>query len=216
MEPSDRRAILFVFSALPARHLAVGDKKDRRAAGGDFDGEFLALAEWAAYNKPSSGFYLLPTRGWELLIGAIIAIVLTFEKRLRNPIAKNEAGVCRALGLLLIGYAIFAFEQIHCRSQVFMHSSRLSGTGLIICFATPDTFVGKLLGSRILVGVGLISYSAYLWHYPMFAFARHLGLDDSHKGIFLALGAAALMLAFVSWKYVERPFRRKKRESLVS
>jgi SGNH domain (fused to AT3 domains) len=82
---------------------------------------------------------------------------------------------------------------------------------LIILFATQQTWVGKLLGNRLFVGVGLISYSAYLWHQPLFAFARHRSLDEPGKLLLTVLALAAFVLAYFSWKYVETPFRNKQR-----
>jgi hypothetical protein len=66
-----------------------------------------------------------------------------------------------------------------------------------------------LLGTRLLVGVGLISYSAYLWHYVLFSFARHRSLTEPSELIFLSLAILSFPLAYLSWRYVERPFRSK-------
>jgi hypothetical protein len=81
---------------------------------------------------------------------------------------------------------------------------------LIILFCGPKTWVGKLLGSAPFVGIGLISYSAYLWHQPVFAFTRLSMLRE--PSVVLALGLIALVLAlsFLSWRWVEEPFRRRR------
>lgn len=84
------------------------------------------------------------------------------------------------------------------------------GTLLVILFATPTTLVGRLLGTRACVGVGLVSYSAYLWHQPLFAFARHRSLTEPGTAILLGLSLAALALAYFSWRFVEQPFRRRR------
>ncbi len=84
------------------------------------------------------------------------------------------------------------------------------GTVAIIVAASPATLVGKVLGTAPFVGIGLISYSAYLWHQPLFAFARLLDPDHHpQQGIMLLLAGAALILAWLSWRFVERPFRRR-------
>lgn len=67
--------------------------------------------------------------------------------------------------------------------------------------------MGKLLGSRIFVGVGLISYSAYLWHYPLFAFARHRSIHPPDINTFATLSILAVVLAYLTWRFIERPFR---------
>jgi hypothetical protein len=76
-------------------------------------------------------------------------------------------------------------------------------------FATQQTTAGKFVGNKAFVGVGLISYSAYLWHQPLFAFARHRSLTEPSHSVFLVLSVLALVLAYFSWRYVELPFRRK-------
>jgi peptidoglycan/LPS O-acetylase OafA/YrhL len=81
---------------------------------------------------------------------------------------------------------------------------------LIILFATDGTSVAKFLSTRALVGVGLISYSAYLWHQPLFAFARLRTLGEVPVSVFLLLTLAALALAYLSWRYVEQPFRTRQ------
>jgi hypothetical protein len=82
------------------------------------------------------------------------------------------------------------------------------GAGLIILFASPRSLVGRLLGSRVLVGIGLISYSAYLWHQPLFAFARLGRAAPLDTSLVLILAASSFPLAYLSWRYVEQPFRR--------
>lgn len=83
------------------------------------------------------------------------------------------------------------------------------GAGLIILSAWPGTLVGKVLGSRVLVSVGLISYSAYLWHQPLLSFARHRSLTEPNGLLIACLVVLAFGLAYVTWRYVEQPFRQK-------
>lgn len=170
----------------------------------------LALAHWASAMKPVAGFYLLPTRGWELLIGAFIAFWQTSErgKRATVPALARELGGLAGIALLL--YGIFAFDSGTPFPSLYALVPTI-GTALIILFASPQTSVGKFLGTQPLVGIGLVSYSAYLWHQPLFAFARHRSLLEPGQGLLTALGALSLVLAFFSWKYVEAPFRNKQR-----
>ena len=80
---------------------------------------------------------------------------------------------------------------------------------LIILFATQQTTVGKFLGNKVFVGIGLISYSAYLWHQPLFSFARHRSMSEPSYLVFLVLSLGSLLLAYGSWKFVEIHFKRK-------
>ncbi|MDC3309729.1 acyltransferase, partial [bacterium] len=82
------------------------------------------------------------------------------------------------------------------------------GTSLIIAYCTKEDLVGKALSSKIFVAIGLISYSLYLWHFPIFSFYLHetpnLSNFDKSAGIVLAT-----VLSVVSYKFIEKPFRKK-------
>ncbi len=169
----------------------------------------LAFAEYKIAHKPAAAFYLLPSRGWELLLGALVAFYLQIS-RARSANAIKEAG--GILGIALIAYAVFVFDEHTPFPAVYALVPTL-GAALIILCATPQTLVGKLLGSKPLVGVGLISYSAYLWHQPLFAFARISSAEKPSSVLFLALVLASLLFAYFSWKYVETPFRSSARVS---
>ena len=167
----------------------------------------LALAQWGAYAHPAAAFFLLPTRGWELLIGAFAAFYLS--KANRKEFGKGLSEVSGWLGVALIMYSVFAYSKTTPFPGFYALVPTI-GTVLIILFATQKTTVGKFVGNKTFVGIGLISYSAYLWHQPLFAFARHKGFSDGSEYIFLALSTLALLFAFLSWKYVESPFRSRR------
>jgi peptidoglycan/LPS O-acetylase OafA/YrhL len=171
----------------------------------------LAAAVWASRNHPQGGFFLLPTRGWELLIGASLALYFlgasettVAARETASPV--NEAG--GTMGLALIAYAVIAFDRNVPYPSLYTLVPTL-GTALIILCANPRTYIGKLLNTPILVGVGLISYSAYLWHQPLFAYARLRHDGALSTPLALALAFAAIACAYVSWRYIERPFRNR-------
>jgi len=166
----------------------------------------LTGAQWLSATHLSFNFFMLPTRGWELLIGAFIAFHYA-----RHNIKKHNhhfEQICSLFGLLLITYSVFAFNDQIPFPSIYSLAPTL-GAALIIIFATHKTLVGKLLGSRLLVAIGLISYSAYLWHQPMFAFARERSYDEPSVYLVSVLAAFSFVFAYLSWKYVERPFRNK-------
>ena len=171
----------------------------------------LILAQWGAYNKPTAAFFLLPTRGWELAIGALIAFYFLNKKEQAQLITSHKASseALGALGLALIGYSIFVFDHSTPFPGVYALIPTL-GTALIIIFATADTVVGRLLSTKSMVGIGLISYSTYLWHQPLFAFARHRSMEDPSVTLLLVLSVMSIVLAYLSWRFVEMPFRDKK------
>ena len=174
----------------------------------------LAIAQWWTLTNPSAAFYLLPSRLWELLVGSLVAFYLV-----ARPLGQTTDGlkawqdqILSAVGLLLILYAIFAFSKNTPFPGLYAVIPTL-GTALIILHATPHTLCGRILCNPLFVGVGLISYSAYLWHQPLFAFARLRLIDEPSEPLRLFLGVAALGLAYLSWRFVERPFRDRKRIS---
>ncbi|MGE5866212.1 MAG: acyltransferase family protein [Rhizobacter sp.] len=169
----------------------------------------LGLAHWGAYNKPNSAFYLLPTRGWELLIGVFIAFHLARGQQPRPSARPSIAQWGSLAGLLLIAVSVTALDKTTPFPSLYALLPTM-GAGLIILYASPGTWVGRALGSKLLVGIGLVSYSAYLWHQPLLAFARHRSPTEPTLALMLGLIALSLVLAYLSWKYVEAPFRRKQ------
>ena len=163
------------------------------------------LAQIGSNAKPDAAFYLLPTRGWELLIGAIAALYISNRKALKfSPLFLEMLSYS---GLFMIFFSVFTFNNSTQYPSVYTLIPTL-GTMLIIVFATIDTFVGRFLSNRLLVAIGLISYSAYLWHQPVFVFARYLKINE---GLLVQLALVLLVfgISLLSWHYVEKPFRLK-------
>lgn len=167
----------------------------------------LAVAGW--HRQPEAAFYLLPTRAWELGLGAGLAAWLQF----RPPaLGRGTAEAGGLAGLAMIAAAIVAFDA----ATPFPTWPALLptvGAALVLLCAAPGTLAGRLLCLRPVVFIGLISYSAYLWHQPVFAFARlaHPAMIGPSPAAMAGLAALALVLATLSWRFVERPFRDRRR-----
>ncbi|MCG9729206.1 acyltransferase [Shewanella sp. Isolate13] len=167
----------------------------------------LSLAQWAAFNAPTANFYLLPTRGWELLIGVFAAFLLNQQQpKWMSPSLNNGLST---LGLLLIVFSIFIFDASVPFPSVYALVPTV-GTVLIIVFAQEGSWVQRCLSFKPLVGVGLISYSAYLWHQPVFAFVKYRSFTEPSVWLMLSLCAVVVGLSYLSWRYVEIPFRNKQ------
>ncbi len=168
----------------------------------------LALAQWSSAAQPSMAFYLLPWRAWELLGGVLLAAV-EFKKQGRPRSGNWNMGA--VLGLVLILGSIVGFGP-DTRHPSLLTVIPVFGTMLVIWFAGPRDLGGRLLSSRPLVWIGLISYSLYLWHFPIFAFGRLAHALPSHadKVLWLLL---SFSLAAISYRWVERPFRDRSRTS---
>lgn len=171
----------------------------------------FGVAEWGAHNDRRAAFFLLPTRGWEMSIGALLAYYFLYLKK----VDQQESGGYTAQVGGIIGFSlILAGIFLYSKSTPFPGRYALLptvGTSLVILYAHPWTLVGRLLSATPMVGIGLISYSAYLWHQPMFALARHRSLTALSAGELLALAGGSLVLGYLSWRFVEGPFRNKQR-----
>ena len=177
----------------------------------------LGVAVWgtqyAAHPKIISGaFFLLPTRGWELLIGVFAAFYLKYSTHLKSHTVNQ---VLSMLGFGMIAYSIIAFDKTTPFPSLYALIPTI-GTGLLILYAVPKTFVHRLLSLKYIVGIGLISYSAYLWHQPLLAFARHKIEGDVAELHLIILCITSLLMAWFSWRFVEKPFRNKNQTTRKS
>jgi len=169
----------------------------------------LIAAHWGAFNQPNATFYWLPTRIWELLVGVFAAFYLKYNSHFESLMINQ---VLSLLGLAMIIFSILVFDA-NTPFPSFYALIPTVGTGLLILSAVKNTFVHKVLSYSPLVGVGLISYSAYLWHQPILSFARHRSLGELSDILLIFLCFASLLVAYVSWKWVEKPFRDKNKVS---
>lgn len=167
----------------------------------------LGAAQWSAYNAPDAAFYLLPTRGWELLVGVFAAFYLKYNTYLKSH-SINQA--LSLLGFGMIVFSIIAFDKKTPFPSLYTLIPTI-GTGLLILCAVPKTVIHKLLSLKFIVGIGLISYSAYLWHQPLLAFAKHVFSEEVPELLMLCLCLMSLVAAWFSWRFIETPFRNRKR-----
>ena len=169
----------------------------------------LGFAHWGAFNKPVPTFYLLPTRGWELLIGVFAAFYLKHNSYLKSNLINQLLSL---LGFGMVIYSIVAFDETTPFPSLYALIPTV-GTGLLILSTVPNTVIHKLVSFSPIVGVGLISYSAYLWHQPILAFARLRLFGELSDLLLILLCLASLIMAYISWRWVEKPFRDKNRIS---
>ena len=164
----------------------------------------LLLADVISMQNQPFSFYWLPTRLWELLIGGLLAYA---DIKYGRNWHKGLHQTLPVIGLFMIACSIL-FLDAQTRHPGLLTTLPVIGTALIIFFANSGELVGRVLSTKAFVAVGLISYSLYLWHYPIFAFSR---IRESYADNFDKL--EWLVLAFVmstgSYYLIERPFRNK-------
>ena len=162
----------------------------------------LLLTEWGWRNHPTANFYLAPSRAWELLSGSIAAFIV----RNRGIQSNNSLSI---IGLAAIIFSIFFYDEAT-PFPSFYTLVPVLGAVLLILFSDKETLAAKILGYKLLVGIGLISYSAYLWHQPLFAFARIRSLGAESPYVMFLLSVASIILAAASYKFIEQPFRKSR------
>ncbi len=154
------------------------------------------------YTNQSLAFFNFLTRFWELLIGAYIA---NNQKRIGlYKISILKKNIISFFGIILIIYPILFFNKNITYGYIYTFLS-ITGVSLIISFHDKEILINKILANKILVFLGLISYSLYLWHYPIFAFGRiteFFGDGVSKKLFFLTF-----FLSLFTYYLIEKPFR---------
>ena len=167
----------------------------------------FGLAVWCVHRDPTAAFYFAPLRAWELLIGTILS--QGYLPRIERAISRHTASVA---GLLLIAVPALRYTDVTPFPGLAALPPCLGAALLIAAGETGPSIVGRVLSLRPVVFVGLISYSLYLWHWPILVFQKIGGLlgtapEESH-GMKLAVFAVSLLMGTLSWALVETPFRK--------
>lgn len=164
----------------------------------------FGVCVWGSYHAPAANFYLAPSRAWELLLGGMLALSGT-----RPPRWRLTDELLAASGAIALGIAVFGYGRttpypgwsavVPCAaSAILIHTGRRG-----------STWVGKLLSLRPVVFTGLISYSLYLWHFPVLVLFGYYNIRKVGAfGTVMLLGLVYIVAA-VSWKWIEAPIRTR-------
>ena len=205
MEFSGGGAILHIISSVDAFDLEIRQTLDSKNLAILFVIS-LGLAQWWSYSHPEASFYFLPTRVWELVIGVFASFY--FNTKETSKIGGSASNVLSLLGLIVIAGSILAYTEDTPHLTVYTRAPTL-GTLLIILFASEGTVVNLVLRNTFVAGLGLLSYSLYLWHYPVFAFFKYSSLLQPSQLEMSLLAILCVPIAYLSWRFVEQPFRDK-------
>lgn len=168
-------------------------------------GASFAYAQKWTITDPSFAYYMLPARAGELLIGGLLALAL--HGRGDRQVMPRFASEALALaGYGLIGYALFALNG-GSRFPGYNALYPCVGSAFLILAGRDTRCVStRFLALKPMVGIGLISYSLYLWHWPVLAFFRYFAVEIE-PGEGLACIAAIMVMSAASYRYIELPFR---------
>ncbi len=164
----------------------------------------LIFAQITSFSSPEFDFYLLPTRLWELITGAVLALLSDRSKPEINSI-KESFFALLGLGLIFFSVTFISNEYPH---PSFITVIPILGSALVIRYGAQSLITQRLIGNRIMAWVGRLSYSIYLWHFPVFAFALMKSPDEQFQLIDkLESLTITLLLSTVGFYLVEKPLR---------
>jgi peptidoglycan/LPS O-acetylase OafA/YrhL len=164
----------------------------------------FTLCLLGSYRSPSANFYMMPTRAWELGLGALLAlgVMPAFVRRHSQPVAGGAL-------LVIVGSIFLCTPDLRwpgfATLPVAIAAMLLLATG-----EGAPTAVARGLSARPLVFTGLISYSLYLWHAPVLALFGYYNVRRADAWTVAALLAVIYLLSVASWKWIERPVRTRR------
>jgi len=195
----------------------TGRKADRVISSLPFVLTFILLTSlgyclWESYHETPRAFYLMPARAWEFAAGALAAILPWPDNWKRHGNWMGPAGMLLLLASLTQLDESMTFPGLIvllpvCGSVLFLLAGKLN----------PENPANRLASSSPFTMIGLLSYSFYLWHWPLLALGRYWGLGERNLSRDLLLGGAlSLLLSWFSYRFVEQPIRQKKLKFLAS
>lgn len=159
----------------------------------------LFLAMWGAKNVPEQNFFFTFSRFWEILVGSLCGIAPQVR-------ARRWHSWLSFVGLALIVISMLSFTK-STPTPSFITLFPVVGAAIIIIFGQSGGWCVRLLSLRVFTGIGMISYSIYLWHQPLFAFARLFFVVGVPLSVMVLLIIFLGFVSYFTWRYVEQPFR---------
>ena len=164
----------------------------------------LSYGIWLVDSAPTDAFYSTPGRGWQLMVGALLALY-----PVRRALPESLANGLGIVGLVLIGYSIVAFSELTAFPGLAATVPVLGAALILFSGARNDTWAARLLSTSPARITGLISYSMYLWHWPLLVFYRQWSISPVTNGEVTVLIVIIVILSYLSWRFVEQPFRNR-------
>ena len=171
----------------------------------------FAASIYMTWHNPTAAFYLLPPRAWEMSSGALLSIAYQEAKHLATSRSRSN-DLAAVIGLGLLVASIFLFDD---NTRFPGYAALLPVAGTLILLHTSESLINrKLLSARPMVFLGLVSYSWYLWHWPLMSIARIVTDYSPNRTAMLGIAVVSLICGIVSWRFIERPFRQPTRRDI--
>jgi len=167
----------------------------------------LALSVYVTPINPMLAFYNFPFRIFQFMLGAIIPLVL-MNSSSKLQISSNNSALLQIVGLALIASSVFQITMDDPIPGLLALAPCLGASFIILSALNPHKLIAKLLNNNAFVGIGKISFSLYLWHWPIITLYKiYAATDDLSLSERIAILALSVLLSIASYKYVEQPFR---------
>jgi len=160
------------------------------------------------YTKPNVSFYIMPTRGWEFILGGAVPVFAAVVLRL--PALINQGLAIAGAAAIVLAVSCFDADMLY---PFYWAAVPAVGATLIIISGLigPRNIVARGLATRPMVWIGLVSYPWYLWHWPLISFVRTMNFGEQSFAEELGAAALSLVLAVLTFRFVELPMRRLRK-----
>lgn len=166
------------------------------------------LSATMTLSAPQAAFFLILTRAWELGLGGAAALMHE-HKWQQSKLSTKQYEVLSWFSVAALGYAIFYIDAGMPFPGKIALIPVLAAFVVVLCGSAAQTTVSKILSLPVLIKIGLISYPLYLWHWPVLVFMQHLNIKPTDFVPLLSFFAVTFGLAYVSYRWLEIPIRRK-------
>jgi len=170
-----------------------------------------SLMMWGMTHHPGAAFYLAPPRAWELMAGAMLALMISDMK-----LSEKWAHTTGLLGLALILFSVVSFTEDIEFPGPYALLPTLGACLVIVAGTSEQALSSRILSCQPLRAMGAISYSLYLWHWPIMVFGVALLPYQMDVGTKAGLIVFSVGVSYLSWRFIETPFRRPARQFLRS
>jgi peptidoglycan/LPS O-acetylase OafA/YrhL len=163
----------------------------------------FSLCLYLSVTAPNAAFYLPQSRAWELMAGGILALT-NINKPAELRRSDSFGRLSPVIGLGIIIYSIFNFSSA---TPFPSYYAGLPVCGTLLLLRSDNSIIARLLSKRVFVLVGRVSYSWYLWHWPILSFAVISNGGPLNRYTKIYLIGFSFLIALVSYRFIERPFR---------